>query len=124
MQPFPEPYELIGLFEVEPSLTDQGVPWAYNSLRFETRRGTDDVLCDIEPGYEEVRLRWSRDGVELVRLDLRWVAGLLVESGDGVERLVGTFRDPHVEPFELQLRPSVHVKWGTAVELPRARPAV
>lgn len=118
MDPFPADYELLGLFECEPALTDVGVPWAYNALRFETTRGPDHVVCEIEPGYEEVRLRWSRDGAELVRLDLHWVAGLAVEAEAGREALVGTFRDEHVRPFRLQLRPHVHFAWGTSAQVP------
>src|SRR5690348_10052658 len=123
MDPFPEQHELLSLFEAEPTLADPGVPWAYNSLRFETTRGRDHLVCEIEPGYEELRLNWSHDGAEIVRLDLRWVNGLTVESSDGRESLVGTFRDAHVKPVRLQLRPIVHLTWGTSIELPASRPA-
>ena len=115
MQPFPEPNDLICLFESEPALTDPGLPWAYNCLRFDTARGADRVVCAIEPGYEVVRLSWERDGVEIVRLELNCVRGLTVEAAGGREGLVGTFRDPAVDPFRLELRPRVHLRWGTAV---------
>lgn len=113
MDPFPHDYELLSLFESEPTLTDAKVPWAYNCLRFETTRGPDHVTCEIEPGYEVVRLSWKRDGIEIVRLDLNWVQGLSVEDKGGQEALIGFFRDPALEPFRLQLRPFVHLRWGT-----------
>lgn len=116
MDPFPEPYELIGLFECDPVLTDAEIPWAYNSLRFDTVRGTDHVVCEIQPGYEVVRLEWTRDRVEIVRLELNSVQGLIVETVGGREALIGCFRDPTIEPFHLQLRPNVHLRWGTAVQ--------
>jgi hypothetical protein len=66
------------------------LPWAYNSLTFDTTRGEDRVVCEIQPGYGEVRVRWSRKGADLVRLDLRRVAGLAIERAGEREVLVGT----------------------------------
>ena len=115
MDLFPAEYELLSLFECEPTLTVPGVPWAYNCLRFDTTRGADRVVCEIEPGDEIVRLTWEHDGSEFVRLDLNWVCGLGVESRDGCEALVGFFREAAIEPFRLQLKPRVHLRWGTAI---------
>lgn len=123
MQPFPAEHELLSLFESEPEVLDPGVPWAYNKLRFRTVRADDEIDREIEPGYEELRLRWSRAGKEVVRLDLRWVSGLAVEVADGSEALVAKFRDHHLRPLRLELRPAVHLAWGTSLELPTSRPA-
>jgi hypothetical protein len=118
MEPFPADFELLSLFECEPTVSDSGVPWAYNCLRFDTHRGPDRVVCEIEPGYETVRLWWHRDNVEVVRLSLNWVRGLTVEKLAGVEALIALFRDPALEPLRLQLRPRVQIRWGTTVGLP------
>ena len=118
MEQFPADSELLSLFECEPTLSDSGVPWAYNCLHFDTTRGLNRVVCEIEPGNEIVRLRWVSNGVELVQLDLNWVRGLAVETSHGAEVLIGYFRDPAVRPLRLQLRPSVHLQWGTVVEAP------
>jgi len=64
-----------------------------------------------------------RDGKEVVQLDLKWVSGLAVEGHDGSEALVVTFRDQHLRPLRLQLRPAVHLAWGTSLDLPTSRPA-
>jgi hypothetical protein len=122
MDTFPAQHDLLGFFECEPALADAGIPWAYNCLRFDTTRSADRVVCEIEPGYEVVRLAWEREGAELVRLELNGVRGLAVHAEGGCEALVGTFRDPAVEPFRLQLRPSVHLRWGTVVR-PEASPS-
>lgn len=121
MDPFPPKHELLSLFECEPSLTDANVPWEYNCLRFDTTRGADRIICEIEPGYEVLRLQWSRDGTEIVRLGLNWVCGLTVEVEGGREVLVGTLRDPAIEPFRLQMRPQVHLSWGTAMQTDSSR---
>jgi len=116
MSPFPEQYELIGFFECEPALADAEVPWAYNSLRFDTMRGANHLVCEIEPGYEVVRLEWARDGVEIVRLEMNGVHGLIVETVGDRETLIGTFLDPVIDEFRLQLQPSVHLRWGTDIQ--------
>ena len=116
MNPFPEQYELIGLFECEPVLADADIPWEYNSLRFDTMRGVNRLVCEIAPGYEVVRLEWTRDGVEMVHLEMNGVHGLIVETVGDRETLIGTFLEPAIDEFRLQLRPSVHLRWGTAIQ--------
>jgi hypothetical protein len=114
MDPFPEPHELLAFFEAEPTLLDPSVPGYYNHQTFETQRGTDRVRCDLEPGYEEIRVRWERGGVELVSVALREVAALRVEAGSGREALVASFRAEALLPFRLQLRPTIHMFFGMA----------
>ena len=123
MNPFPAEHELIEFFEVEPTVLDQGVPWAYNSLAFDTTRGEDRVVCEIQPGYGEVRVRWSRKGADLVRLDLRRVAGLAIERAGEREILVGTFDSNGLLPMRLQLRPAMYLSWGTTDEPSTRQPA-
>jgi hypothetical protein len=82
--------------------------------RFDTTRGVERIICEIEPAYEIVRLRWERADCEIVRLELNLVHDLTVEMTDGRESLTGTFRDSVIDPFRLQLRPSVHLSWGTS----------
>ena len=113
MKPFPEDHELISLFECEPEVLDDGNPWFYNRLTFETSRGPDLVRCEMEPASEEVRLLWSRDDIEIVNLRLYWVRRIQVEADRGVETFVCHFREDRVSSLRLQLKPSVHLTWGT-----------
>jgi hypothetical protein len=46
---FPELFELISFFEVEPAIPDQSVDWYYNHLVFTTVRRRDRVECQLEP---------------------------------------------------------------------------
>jgi hypothetical protein len=108
------------LFEVEPTVLDRDVPWAYNTLTFDTTRGEDRVVCEIQPGYGALRVCWSRKGADLVRLDLRRVTGLAVERAGGREVLIGTFDGNRLRPMRLQLRPAIQLSWGTTDE-PSAR---
>ena len=113
MKPFPEPHELLGLFEVEPTITDRDVPWCYNRLTYEIVRGDDAISCSIEPGYSQLCLIWMRKNELVIRLEIDDIASLHVESNRGVEKLIAKFGNEAILDFEFQLRPAIHVRWGT-----------
>ena len=116
MEPFPEQYDLIALFECDPVLADKDVPWSYNHLTFRTDRGSDQIVCQIEPGYHTLKFEWKQDGQRLVLLDLNWVAGIATELDDHAEALVTMFRDQNLKPLRIQLKPHVSLSWGTSAE--------
>jgi hypothetical protein len=118
MQPFPKEHDLIRFFECEPVLLDRGLPWAYTRLTFLSDRGDDRIACEMEPASEIFDFRWSRNGEEIIRLDLNWATGLELDFTDGHERLRVCFRSPAIGPLEIQLRPTIHVQWSTPVEPP------
>ena len=113
MNPFQAEYDLVSLFEEEPTLLDQGVPWVYNRVTFRTQRGDDRVLCEIEPASRILSFTWERSGIELVRLEVAGIASLVVEFEKGREALVATFEAERLSDLRLQFRPHVHVSWGT-----------
>src|SRR4029434_642095 len=102
MNPFPEEWELLSLFESEPAVVDRQVPWAYNCLIFETTRGDDHIRCEIEPGYEIIRLTWWHGTHDMLFLDLHWVRALRVVTSGGKDCLIAIFRDPHLLALEFQ----------------------
>ena len=118
MEPFPEEWELLSVFEVEPQILDPGVPWAYNNLTFESTRGSNRILCVIEPGYERLEFTWWNNEAKHLTLNLHWVSGLTVRSGGGCDCLIASFRDPCLSPLRLQLKPTIECEWGTSNELP------
>ncbi|MDX1947650.1 MAG: hypothetical protein SFU86_19790 [Pirellulaceae bacterium] len=114
MDPFPDEWELLALFEAEPTVVDRGVPWEYNVLIFETTRGQSHVRCEIEPGYEKIKLNWWDGPEERLSLELNSVLGLRVVTGGGRDYLVASFRDPHLFDLEFHLKPTVCLRWGTS----------
>lgn len=72
MDLFPDEWELIGLFECEPKLSDDDIPWAYNTLLFETTRGRDRLRCLIEAGYGDFRFHWWEGDKLRTQLELRF----------------------------------------------------
>ena len=116
MDPFPEEWELLSLFESEPTVTDCGVPWYYNCLVFDTIRGDDRVQCEIEPCYRRLKLRWWQAQKPLISLELNWVRSLRVVTGDGTDMLVVSFLDSHLLDLEFQLKPTICLRWATSSE--------
>jgi hypothetical protein len=117
MKPFPEEHELTWLFESQPRLTDKDVIWFYNELAFTTQRGSDYVECVISPAYGELKFRWSRDGVELVNLDVKSVAGLEVIKAKGADLLKAVFKEGSgLRPLLIKLKPNVWISWGAGLD--------
>ena len=117
MERFPEPHDLISFFESEPIVLDQNVPWVYNRLEFRTKRGPDDFLAVIEPGFEIFKLTWHRDGKELLSLSLERVCRLDLEMDPGRELLVVGFRrSVGVSELRFQLKPRPHIAWATLAD--------
>jgi hypothetical protein len=118
MNPFPDEWELLALFEAEPTISDRDVPWSYNCLTFETTRGDDHIRCKIEPGYETLDITWWQGSAEKMTLELHWVNGLRVVTGGGIDYLVASFRDQWLHDLEFHLKPQIKLRWGTATECP------
>jgi hypothetical protein len=109
MKPFPEPWELIGLFEAEPEETDPGLAWKYNLIRFVRTRGSERMECWIHQADHEVGFRWTVEGTDKIVLDLHHVVGLTVYREHGREGLALTLRDDHFHPIRIDLAPMVRV---------------
>jgi hypothetical protein len=118
MNPFPSKHDLIGLFECEPVLLDEGVPWAYNRLTFTSNRPDEQIVCEIEPAAEILRFRWARQGSLVLDFHLNWVCGLEVTMDQGVELLRAAFRSPAIGPLVIQLKPRVFVSFSTPAAPP------
>jgi hypothetical protein len=118
MNPFPKDWELIGLFECEPDCLDENVPWCFNQLTFNTVRDEDEEVSVISPGYEELKWEWRKNGQLIAQFDLHWVSSLEVIKENEKESLVARFRDKHLMPLVLHVKPFVSLSWGTNATIP------
>lgn len=124
MDPLPDPDELIWLFDGEPEYPyaederQTGYEYGWRALWpttrviFSVERGSRAVELDLEPGYEQVRLK-IRDGrSEVVDLKLRQVSGLGIDRAKGRELLRLDF-GPNVESggMWLQVKPEISLGW-------------
>lgn len=116
MKSFPEEYELIDIFECEPQIMDKKLPWFYNSLKFILNRNKDLIELELEPSIGLVKIVWSQSERQLMSLHLENVMGLEIEKNKGIENLHIIFRGENfVNPLILQLKPEIHIKWGTVL---------
>lgn len=115
MNPFPQEWELLSLFEVEPIVCDRDLPWFHNCLTFETTRGDDRIHCEIEPSYEIIKLIWKQGQHEKLSLDLHGIQSLRVVSGSGRDYFVASFRDQGLLDLEFHLKPHICLHWGTEI---------
>jgi hypothetical protein len=115
MNPFPEDWQLIGLFEGEPEVLDPEMPWSFNTLRFEFRRDLDRLRCLLLSADEGLEIHWWQADLLRLHLSLNWVRSLVVEITAGSDILVAHFRYGRgfVSPLRIQLRPHVSIAWGT-----------
>src|SRR5687768_4409438 len=109
MQPFPEPHELIGLFECEPEESDPGLERKYSLLRFVRTRDGERMECSIHEADREVAFRWSVEGIDRIVLDLHDVVGLSVYREKEREGLALTLGTSRFHPIRIDLAPSVRV---------------
>jgi hypothetical protein len=113
MNPFPEEYELISFFEVEPNITDRDVPRFYNRLIFQNSFGDDKIRVEIEPGYGQIAFYWDKLNVPIISLYLEEVISLVIKNERNLETFIARFNDTSgILDFELQLKPYISVKWG------------
>jgi hypothetical protein len=112
MKLFPKQFELISFFESVPEVTDKGLSWHYNRLRFRYGKSEDAIECDIEPAGGILEIRWTQSGKVRSVFSLRSISSLRVENEDGEERLIASFLNEKIEDFTLWIKPHVHVQWG------------
>jgi hypothetical protein len=113
MREFPPDHELLAFFEVEPTVSDSGVPWLYNTLDFAITRHGTEVLCHIVSSYGEITTRLLIAGQELATFELRDAEAIRVVTDQRREVLVASFpKHLRLDDFVLQLKPSVWAGWG------------
>lgn len=104
---FPEDFELVGFFEAEPSILDQGVPWSYNRLTFETVRGGVSVHAVFEPanGLFEVSLKVNDQ--EIASAQVQALGDVQLHQAAQREALSASFGKQHENTLWLTLKPAV-----------------
>lgn len=107
---FPDYHDLVAFFEVEPALTDPGVHWWYNTLRFLTKRGRFTIDCEMSPAYGDLQVRVSLDEHQIASLFANQIIDTTLEVARGREALLAVSYLAGVEDtLILQLRPEVSV---------------
>jgi hypothetical protein len=111
MQPFPEHWELISLFEGEPKLTDPDVPWVYNRIQFSLGRGIERIECAIEPSSGQIDFTYEIAGRIALALVLLRVAGLQTYQTGDSEGLIVLMKDESRGKLHVQVSPDIRFTW-------------
>ncbi|MBD3922924.1 hypothetical protein H8B09_29725 [Paenibacillus sp. PR3] len=117
MKPFPEEYEFIELFESEPKILDEKVPFFYNNNIYKLSRPNGELYFEIEPGSHWTRIAWKQADQILIDLTLENVKGIEIEKRSGNEFLQLFFdEDQGLKPLIIKTKPEFSMIWGTIRE--------
>lgn len=112
---FPEDWELMSFFEVEPQLLDSNleVPWFYNTITFQKQYADELLYCTFSPSYGDLDLTVVRNQKVKLRLDLHHIEEVVVLKDPSGEHLKITFDpDTLLKDFLLSLKPEISIIWG------------
>jgi hypothetical protein len=110
MNPFPDDYELITIFESEPKLLDKEIPWFYNTLFFELQRNDDVLSCVLCPAYKTISIGLTVMGRIIYDLGFENVKGINIERNKRIEGIIVEMNDD--SPFStlfIQTKPSITI---------------
>lgn len=110
MNPFPKDHELVSLFESEPRVLDNEVPWYYNSLFFSLVRNNDRIECIIEPAYSTISFRLMIENRLIYNLHFENIEGMEIEKSKEKEFLKIIFNDEDtVKILLLETKPNINL---------------
>ncbi|MFD2935462.1 hypothetical protein [Spirosoma flavum] len=111
---FPEDYELLSFFEVEPSLLDTDAPWLYNAITFKKEYIDELLYCTFSPSYGDLDLTLIRNQKPKITLSLHNIEAIKILKDPSGEHLKVIFNsDSPLLNFLLTLKPEVSIVWGT-----------
>jgi hypothetical protein len=109
LNPFPEEYELITLFESEPIIFDNEIPWYYNYLLFKLIRNGIILDLSMEPACNRINIRMSneRQGT-LMEIVYESIRGIEIYKDSFTEGLLILLddNDPNVT-LRLETKPNI-----------------
>lgn len=111
LNPFPEDYELIALFESEPIVLDNEIPWYYNYLLFKLIRDGIILGLSMEPACNRINIRMSneRQGT-LIEIGYESIRGIEIYKDSFTEGLLILLDDddPNVT-LRLETKPNIRL---------------
>lgn len=112
MNPFPEDFELLSIFESEPEVLDVDAPWFYNTLTFRGDRDGLNYMIKLSPAYGELEVRIEGFNHLICQLALTEVSSLRCEEGHGGGVLMASFSpDSGRGILKIRVRPRLSVEW-------------
>ena len=112
MKEFPEDYELISFFEVEPEVLDKDVIWFYNTLTFSIKRGDEKVTLYISPAYGDIEIFWERTNELKIHWKLFNIQAIKIEKKDDKEYMRIISSNEYMDDCFFFIKPSIKLIGG------------
>ncbi|MFX3649339.1 MAG: hypothetical protein ACE3K2_07950 [Paenibacillus sp.] len=110
MNPFPKDYELVELFESEPKIFDEEVPWYYNNLFFSLERNDVTLVCLLQPAYGTLSLHVKVNNSSIYDLSFENVVGMEIEKYNTKEILKIILNDEDtIKTLLLETKPNIYL---------------
>ncbi len=103
-----EDWQLLSLFEVEPTLLDPGEPWYYNDAVYEVVQGDLSLSFAISPAYRDVKLMVLLNSDVLFEFTSQDVEDVCYSKADTIERL--TIKVDQRTQIELVIKPRIAIR--------------
>lgn len=112
MNPFPEDFELLSIFESEPEVLDANVPWFYNILTFRGERDGLKYRIKISPACGDLVISIGDSNHPITQLSITAVSALRLHEGHGDAVLMASFpSDSGRGLLKIRLRPHLSIEW-------------
>ncbi|WP_419892080.1 hypothetical protein [Paenibacillus xylanexedens] len=110
MNPFPKDYELVELFESEPKIFDEEVPWYYNNLFFSLKRNDVTLVCLLQPAHGTLSLHLKVNNSSIYDLSFENVVGMEIEKSNTKEILKIILNDEDtIKTLLLETKPNIYL---------------
>lgn len=112
VNPFPEDFELLSIFESEPEVLDVDAPWFYNTLTYRGERDGLKYMIKLSPAYGELEVRIGDSTHLITHLSITSVSALRLHEGHGDAVLMASFPpDSGRGILKIRVRPRLSVEW-------------
>ena len=103
-----EEWQLLAIFEAEPSLLDVDVPWCYNDAVYRVQQGPLVLSFAIAPAYRDVRIVIENNsGANLYELNAMNVIDIRYIEDGHLEQLEIVLSEQ--QTIRLQVKPNIRI---------------
>ena len=113
MQEFPEEYELLALFECEPTFLDtpsDTMVFFYNEATYEFSNGFEDFIVTLQPACGDVKIQVTNHDTKnlMTYLELKNIARFeIINDKKDVSSIMLTIEDDErLQTFEIDFKPN------------------
>ena len=103
-----EDYELLGFFESEPVIEEEGIPWEYNTSTYIYRDNEFEVEFCISPAYGDFTIKLIRSENILFQFSALGVENISVTRVKGLETLRVKVDD--LQWLKIILKPEIKIE--------------